>query len=366
LTLEEILEKEEPAAVLFMSVDTFSHRAFNRYCKKHAIPTIHLYHGVVSVQDLSRASMYRVNALAQIRFAGSKLGKALRHVWPAYSRSLWTTKAGTQDWLRFGADITRLTRGNYIPIAAQDARTDRCAVYTEADRQHAIVKYQIPSRSVVAVGNPDLVKFGLNSDEIGCRISNDLANTKDVLYIDTGLIFTGWVYDNVDDFVEHIVATKAELHKQGYRLIIKPHPQHYRGSALERIASAGVAICRDDDFVPQLRRSCACIVEPSSAALVPALFGLPLLLAQYGKLSGCRYGKLLHHYPRSQYIRRVSEFSSLINKVDEVNKKQLSEWIRLNAGPLPAERMPERVAELFRGLLETTRNELAASYREKL
>ena len=40
----EILTYENPSAVIFLSTDSFVHRAFNRYCIELNIPTINLTH----------------------------------------------------------------------------------------------------------------------------------------------------------------------------------------------------------------------------------------------------------------------------------------------------------------------------------
>ena len=48
----DIVSLEKPDLVLFLSTDTFAHRAVNRFCLFLGIPTIHLYHGILSVQFL--------------------------------------------------------------------------------------------------------------------------------------------------------------------------------------------------------------------------------------------------------------------------------------------------------------------------
>ena len=101
----KILDSENPDVVLFLSTDTFAHRAFNRYCRVRNVPTIHLYHGLVRVQSVDNGTPYRVNVYAQLRFVRGKLVKALTYVWPTYSLALWRTGARAIEWFYFVRDI---------------------------------------------------------------------------------------------------------------------------------------------------------------------------------------------------------------------------------------------------------------------
>ena len=66
-----ILEREKPSAVVFLSVRAFAHRSFNRHCAHLGITTLHLYHGLVSVQSVSGARAYRVNWQSQLRLVAT-------------------------------------------------------------------------------------------------------------------------------------------------------------------------------------------------------------------------------------------------------------------------------------------------------
>jgi hypothetical protein len=356
----DLLAEERPDAVLFFSTDTFAHRAFNRYCQQRGIPTVHLYHGIVGVQAINRGTMYKLNYVAQFRWAASRLGKALRYVWPVYLRSLWETRAPLGHWWRFVQDIGRLSLGRYIQRSAEDARTDRCGVYTDADRQHAIDKYGFRPEHVLAVGNPDLIQFGVPAAAIGSRVERSATKAVDVMYIDTGLVYTGWVFTSEQQFIDHLVATAAALQAQGRHLVFKPHPQHRRSGILPKLAAAGIEVCADADFMARLQQCAAAIVEPSSLSLVPALLGLPLFLASYGPLRDCPYGEVLYTDPRAAELRDLSEFTGMLDRLSAADPTATAEWIRRNAGPLPAEENPHRVAAIFEGLIAAPRRTAAA------
>ena len=105
----------------------------------------------------------------------------------------------------------------------------------------------------------------------------------------------------------------------------------------------------------QLLRHCAaCIAETTTLAMIPALLGMPLFLANYGALSVLRYGRVLTSYPRGQLLQDLSDLPGLIggyNSADERTPRAVSEWIDMNVGPLPAEAMPDRVAAVIASLI---------------
>jgi hypothetical protein len=347
-----LLDAEKPAAVLLFSTDTFAHRAFMRYCKQRKIPTAHIYHGIVNAQKVVGGQLYKSNFFAQLKFVLEKIPKALRFVWPSYIKSLLQTGAGFGDWKRFGADIAGLALGRTNPVSAPDARADHCGVYIKADIAHAVGRYGYTSTAVSAVGNPDLVRFGLQPTSLGWVATNDTSANRDVMYIDTGLIFTGWVFTSHQDFIDHMIETRRGLADAGMRLLFKPHPDHGRAGVLEKLAAEGIEICSTEDFVPRLQSCRAAIVETSTAAIVPALIGLPLLLAQYGKLTSLNFGEVLTGYPRARYLADLSEIDSLLETERAgLDLARLQDWIELNSGPLPASDMPDRVASIFTSLI---------------
>jgi hypothetical protein len=89
------------------------------------------------------------------------------------------------------------------------------------------------------------------------------------------------------------------------------------------------------------------MVEPSTAALIPALLGLPLLMVAFGKLENQKYGRVLMDYPRSILITNSEMTESAIADIESGDSANLTSWITRNCGPLPSEEMPKRVAEVI-------------------
>ncbi|KRC81721.1 hypothetical protein [Sphingomonas sp. Root241] len=353
-SIDEVLEVEQPAAVLFLSNEVFAHRAFNRYSLAAGIPTLLLYHGLVSVQGVASEKPYKVNPLSQARFVLERLPKALLRIWPAYGRALVKTSATREDWTRFVKDIFNMGFGRYSVRAAEDSRTTRVAVYTQADQAHAIAKYGQPPESVAIVGNPDLHAFGVGPADLGIAASAATVERSEIIYIDTGLIYAGMVFDGAAEFLEHLERTHDALRRASKTLAIKLHPDHFRTDMPDRIAALGIEILNNQNFVSRLKACAAAIVEPSTAALIPGLVGVPLLLAGYGKLSGQAFGEVLTSYPRARHLLDPSAVTDLLlEESRSFDAEAIQRWLDANSGPLPGELMPSRVAATIIEMIET-------------
>ncbi len=344
----EVLRVESPAAVVFLSNDVFAHRAFNRYSLQAGIPTLRLYHGLVRVQAVDEGKPHKVNVLNQARFAIMRLPKALIKVWPCYIKALLRTGGRKSEWTRFVSDIFNLACGRYIVKGAADSRTTKAAVYAASDVTHAIDKYGHSRSEVHVVGNPDIARFGVQAAQIGSAATPGRACGNEIVYVDTGLIYAGMVFGGPDDYLDHLTATRASLERQGRSMAIKLHPQHFRCDFAERVERAGIEVLTNDNFAQRLQTCAAAIVEPSTAALMPSLIGTALLLARFGKLSGQLYGDVLASYPRARYLDAADELNEmLLREKASYDECAVRQWIEENAGPLPAEHMPARVAALI-------------------
>ena len=345
-SFREILQLENPAAVIFLSTDAFAHRAFNRYCRLCNVPAIHLFHGLQQLMDIS----YEVKKYKRIWQQKRLVLDSFRNFWPAYARSLWETEASPREWFRFAQDIFGRARGYRPKTAAKDSRTDKACVYIDSEIRCATDGYGYLEEDVFAVGNPDLIAFGMSLDMIGSRIQH-MSTKPQVMYIDTALIDYGFVFDSKDDFVRHVIQTQSELSRQEKHLIFKPHPAQYP-EVVSAIANAGVEICSKENFLASLQACCACITEPSTASLMPGLMGMPLFLAQYGNLRGQSFGKLINSYPRAQPLVDLRDFNSLLAKEQaKLEAERTMRWIGQHTGPLPAESMPDRVANVVLALV---------------
>lgn len=347
---DSILDVEQPDAVLFLSTETFSHRAFQRYCHYRGIPTINLYHGLVGVVPFnSGVEPYKIHVIAQIKHVIRQSGKSLLNSFPAYARSLWATSAGINEWFRFIHDIICRVFGKTIFIPAPDAKSTKCCVFTAADLQDAISKFNYREQDVVAVGNPDLIRYSLSGELAESLFDASSCKKTSVMYIDSGISSHGYIFSSDQDYLDYILQCKKELAAARFNLIfkVKPHPAHREIFFSKRLAESGVEVAGNDDFIEKLRSCRACITEPSTLGLIPALLGLPLFLVRVGPLGSLSYGEVFTSYPRSHFLYEWGGVESLLVKEEgSCDTENVTTWISKNAGPLPAADMPMRVAEV--------------------
>lgn len=342
----EILKEEKPDAIIFLSTEAFAHRAFNRYANKLGIPTLNLFHGLIAVQAVETGTPDRYNFFAQSLLVASRAMKNVTKLWPVYMKALIETNGTANEWLRFGRDIAAKVFGKYTKVVADDSRTQYYAVYTSADVPHALYKHRIKEENLRVVGNPDIIKFNLKKDDFG-RSCSDKHDYKNIMYIDHGGSTCGLTFKSAKDYVEYLKDIQQGLLEQGYNLIVKMHPSQSQTTTPEFTLSKGIVLSSNTEFLEDLRGCCAAIVGPSTASIIPSLMGMPLLLARNGPFKDQEYGKVLRDYPRSIVLDDVAEVSKLLQEESvKVDFAKVKKWIDENAGPLPANEMPSRVADV--------------------
>lgn len=352
--IDKVLKEEKPDAVIFLSTETFAHRAFNRFCMQRRIPTLLLYHGLVAVQVINDTrGSYRIDRLSYLRFVLSKLFKTFCHTLPCYISALMSTKASWPEWRRFLSDLIYLGLGGKRHlVVARDARTTRCCVYTEPDIDHAVLDLGFSKDDVVAVGNPDLVRFGLKQEMIGSCMVSSGSHNREVMYIDTALTATGLIFKSKMEFIDHLKQTADSLTEQGIKMLFKPHPAHDAGFLAEQLKGLNIEFVANEKFLQRLEGCIACMVETTTLAMVPALMGLPLLYTNYGTLKELRFGPVLTSYPRGHMLQDLDNVSLLLRKdAERLDVEAVKNWITANAGPLPAEAMPKRVADVVQTMV---------------
>lgn len=348
-----ILKLEKPNIVVFLSTATLAHRAFIRYCNILDIPTVHLFHGLVRVQKVDNGVIpYKINKFAYTKFFATRLPKVINKTLPTYIRALVATKAGGKDWKTFLGNLIHYITKPSIQKVAADAKTTICLVYADADRKYAMEKYSFTNDKIFAVGNPDLIQFDLQTEVITSNVLRSTNNCKQVIYIDTALRATGLVFKNDKEYLQHLSNAYEILQKQGFNLLLKPHPETKRLLDLSSLKAQGMRLVENAELVTELRKSCAVFVEPSTLSIVPAIMGLPLALVQFGKAADLEYGVVLTSYPRSFLLKNLNDFPLLLENFSKINRKNpVRTWTKLNAGPLPAEDMPKRVVSNIFNLL---------------
>lgn len=347
-----IIKSVSPDAVIFLSTETFAHRAFNRYCMINQVPTLHLFHGVVSVQAVDQDNHISVTYKKQLILVLERLNKMFTKVFPAYIKSMIRCRAGFDEWVRFVYDLYAFGFGRYVKTGAADAKTKKCAVYVEGDREYAINRFGYSPEDVYVVGNPDLLRFNLIDSDIGIGLNKDLTNDSLITYIDSAFVCSGWLFANVEEYVDYLVKLKVQVESQGKEFAVKLHPAHSKTGLLELLGGLKFRIVSNSNFIDSIKRSVAVICEPSSAAIIPALMAKPLLLNRFSQFREQQYGKMLVEYPLSSYFYDSTVIDVEVNNSrGRCSDQDVRKWIHKYSGPLPSADMPERVANLVCGLV---------------
>ena len=343
----KVLEIEKPIAVIFLSTDTFMHRAFNRIAQHNGIITIHLFHGLVTALPSHSSSLYKKRFFNHLKFVSVRLIKMITKVWPIYISSLVKTNFVLKDFVRFITDNIDLLFGRNNQIAAPDAKADLCCVYTDSDKTYAINKYGYDKSAIKTVGNPDLVQFGF-SEKLLNNYNVENKVYKDVMYIDAALILRGSSFNHSQEHFEHLFYTHEELKKIDKSLVVKLHPHLAKTEFKKRLIENSIRVSEDEHFINELTNCCAAIVEPSSVDVIPALLGIPVFMAKYNQLSNLEYGEIISQYPRSLDLESLSDFDELFSSFTvKADCSETLTWICNNSGPLPSEIMPSRVVSFL-------------------
>lgn len=351
-----ILEAEKPDVVLFLSTETFLHRAFLRYCKQIGVPSIHLFHGLMGVipaGDTNEA--YKVNPIAQINYAFARSVKFFKKTFLVYSLALLRTNALANDWRRFFTDLYQRGLGRDIAVPAIDSRADRCCVYTKVDLEVARIKWDYSDDEAVAVGNPDLTHFGFDESSLGNQIGISKINDKSVVYIDSGISSHGLNFKSDDDYLDFLIQCYRHLRDSGFSLSVKvkPHPVSRFSFFRSKLKANGIEVLDNDNFQRSLLHASACIIEPSTLSLIPCLLGMTVYRCRVGPLASLSYGEVFETYPRAKDLNSWDQLTTLLTsqRVTLQDGDATWNWIQENAGPLPASDMPRRVADVVLDLV---------------
>lgn len=357
LNFEQILNKEKPDLVILLSTETFLHRAFLRYCNKLGIPTLYHFHGILSMVYYEYTSKgvninkhYNKSIYSHINFILKRIPKAIRYTFYIYIVSLINTKASVSDYVRFLKDIYYGLFGKVSLQSAKDSITSFGFVFVPADIKFMTLKCRIPEKRISIIGNPDFDRFKLNDEHLGSMIKSN--NYEIVLYVDTAFYLNGLHFSDIKSYVKYLKELQLQLLKLEKKLVVNPHPATIKSNGTDYMNSRGIETCSNDEFIPLLMKSKACICEPSSVFLIPSLIGIQIILPQIGSLKNQLYSKLILSYPRTHFLKKLDELEGILNyNYDENNISETKMWIENNSGPKPLKDISNRASKIIFNIL---------------
>lgn len=347
MTFRDILIMESPDLVIFLSCHTFLHRAFQRYCHDLGIPTLYLAHGIIGVINYRGGDAVRKYVLAaRMDWLKQRFLRSFKYAIPIYAKALIDTHARLSEWKRFGKDIFAQVLQKDRHQYAADAKPTMACVYVESEVDDACIRYGLAKDNIAIVGNPDLIKYGITETDLGSAFRRMESRLTNIMYIQGGSIH---YYSNIDDWMLFIGEITQTLKSLGFNLIFKSKPRgdNYDLAARKIRDEIGVRVILDDTFTDELRDCVACITEPSSLGLIPAFFGMPLLLNRIPPLQHLPFGDIFLSYPRALGLTDPSQCEALLREEGRLaNEENVLEWIHQYAGPMPPEEMPSRVSKV--------------------
>jgi hypothetical protein len=348
----EILKLEKPNAVLFLSTRAFLHQACIRYCRHLNIPTFHRFHGLITVQPVDNvSSTFKPNLINRFNQILRILPKNLFKIYPIYFKSVFITNGGIKQIKSFFIELW--SKFLYLNIPAPlDSQTDYAFIYNKSDLNYAIKTYHLKEKNICCIGNPDLTNFNIDENQFYQNKNSFNLKSKKVFYINTGLLEEGVVFNNEKDLINHFLLVNKRCETLGLKLYVKLHPSTEKHSIISQLNKSGINVVVKENFVEELKNSLFSIVEPSSASIIPAFFGIPIFMAKFSKLRSQKYGNVLSSYPYSYNLYDLEDLNvdSFFKNISH-DIKSFNEWLDINLGPLPSSNYNERTSDYINNIL---------------
>ena len=353
--LKEILEFESPDLVLFLSLDSFPHKAVNRYCNDLKIPTCHLLHGIHSIYDINSDKPFgTINPFKRLLLMRNHLIKLVFRYWPIYLKALYQTGGTKIDLLRFIIDLKDRFLGKLVSKAAPDSKANHILIYISSDKEYAQSRYGYSNKEITVVGNPDFIDYNISKQNIMACFNSKQKQKEYILYFDTSLVSYGQIFSNDDEFIQFLLKLNNKLCDIGKKLAIKPHPATKKNAyIMQSLSDNNIKVVENESLISSFKKISACIVEPTSIALLPSIFGIPIFLNRVGMFSKQSYGKILLEYPLGIELNNIDDFEQNLETLhSKINENELEEWIIQNNGPFPLNDMPFRVGHIIQGIIQ--------------
>lgn len=347
----EILKRETPDCVVFLSTHVFDHRAMLKACRLLAIPTVHIFPGVLGVLAIKSKSIYKFKLLSHLKNIISRLPKLLFYTFKNYVTILARTKSGVSDWVDFAQDLIcgalRINQTKH----SKGSTADLCLVYLESEREIAVQKYGYEKHNVAIIGLPDVTDFKLSESDILSNL-DCIKEGGEALYFDTGYIYTGDLFASVEEYVEHILEVRDYLKGMGFGLIFKPKPQKLnplKDELLRLLGDNGVVVYEGRDVITVAKKCSFVFSEPSTVALVTALLGMPIFLVGFGKFLGQEYGDCITSYPKAHVLEDLAEITCCLDQTIEVD--QIKTWLSHTFSGNAIKNVPQIINQQISNLL---------------
>jgi hypothetical protein len=341
----EILKHFNPGAILFFSLSSILHQSVNIYAIRLKIPTIHVFHGIVSVQSIETENLYQISLSNAFLTLSRAFWRNFTHVLPFFYKALYKAGYIRDSW---NLPMQLIQRRVFFKnmLVSPYTKTDLGFVYISQDVDIMINAYGNKPSSVSVVGNLDLKEHNINEAEVAMLCSSSKpqssSHRSNVIYLDTALYHEGIIFKMQSEYLDHLLATNDALRKQSLRLCIKLHPAWNASSLSSLLLEHGVKVLDALSTKTAILNAHSVLTEPTSLSILPAVLGAKVALASYGKLHTLQFGTLITSYPAAIHCCEISTYRDFMDNM-RINTLHQLQWIETNKGPWPPHLFAHRV-----------------------
>jgi hypothetical protein len=320
--ISSVLDKYKPDLAIFLSTRSVFQMAVISHCVKSNIPTIHCYHGLVSIQNFGNT--YKSKTSIFLKKILIKIPKNILILYPFYIRNILSKGLEKKDFLGL-YQLIKFQLGSDTFKYIENTSTDIGCIYTRDDFEDISIKYRIDSDNIVIGGNPDLSEY--YSRELVQKDVLDYSENVGI-YIDTCLYSANLIFGSIDDWINDLqnILEKLSLDK----IYWKPHPANPREVVSEVSKRLEMTVVDSLQFSELLPRARLVVCESTTLIMAAAAHGKALVLLNHGFYSGMGYGDLILSYPRKVLSADYSE-----RNMQSISKQDYSEWFTDKIGPNP-------------------------------
>lgn len=291
----KILEKVNPDLVIFLSVDVLPHMAMINASNKLSIPTVHLFHGILSVLPGAGKPQYKKKLIGLLIKSLSSLPKYIFKILPFYLRSVESSLSHVRLLPRMILNIAKTKR----ELLISENKCLYAMVFVESDVRYAkeVYKYQ----NVSVVGNPDIDEFPL--------VTNKKNYSNYFLFIDSVPFLRGVI--SLQQNIRYINALKARAKSLNLKFAIKLHPENSKGQLHDIFVSEDdIYILQKDEFSKCVSEAAVIVSDPTSLISIVFKFNRPLYFPKLKEYSPT-YGEFITDNGLSRYFENVNEIERI-------------------------------------------------------
>ncbi len=318
-SIDKMICFEQPDLALFLSIDPLIMRAINLCLNRHNIPSVVLYPGLWSTQDLSS----KKNLISKFFDLSRKINIRLKQYLFALIHYL--------DQINMSSNKVELTSNLFhvefhkafskLPIPSLDYQVDLVLVYNQLDKIHAQTKF--PNAQHIICGYPELSRLDIKrSISLPSYFSSDLSLVPNVLYIGSGPNSRNGYLSDLTAYFHYLSRVSSFFSSQGIRLIIRPHYTLF--DQLDNVNDGTLSLDNSQNIDLLLSSVDYCLTEPSTLSICALFKSIPIFGVRLFELSPLTYGPVFHNNILFNELTRLEYLPRLLTQCNNLSPGALS------------------------------------------